>query len=179
MVEEGGSPETRPTPKTMKHFRHLVGATTMMLLMAVPAFGQTDSEQITGSLEIESGIQITVDANSVEFGSANPNDVAVATGTPDVQISTSANVEHEITVEADAAEMTSGNAATKDIADIEWSIDGTTWTPLSTVAQTVASGIAAGEHNDEWNMQHRVNVSTGDEPENYSASWTLTVVSTD
>ena len=150
----------------------------MLALVAAPVMGQSDeSEQINGTLIVESGLQITVDVNNVDFGTVNPNDVSSAAGSPDVVISTSANVQHDIQIIADDPDMTTGSPATKPMSDIEWSIDGTNWFALSDVTPgDVDTNIAAGVHSNNWTLQHRVSIDTDDEPATYEGSWTLTVV---
>jgi hypothetical protein len=138
-----------------------------------------NSVQISGTLDLASGLSIAVDEANVSFGSADPTSDVVASGAPDVRISVVANVPFNISIAADEPEMTDGASGSKSGADVEWSLDGASWTPLSTTPAFLVTSATAGSHSGAWTLRHRVMIDPDDVPATYSIHWTLSVLSND
>lgn len=153
-------------------------ATGVLVCAAVEAEAQTTA-QVVATITIPEVLRIDVNTPDITF----TPDAADYTGADilvpaneQTTVTTVANVPHSVTVEASAASMpeASDPLQTKDTGDLEWSLDGSVWSPLSIAAAEVETGLDRGANQTV--VQYRMNWKASDAPGEYQVTLTYTVV---
>ena len=98
------------------------------------------------TIDIPQVLYIAVDNPNVTFSPPSENEFNAGTiaAANQTTLTYSGNVPHVVTIAADVASFTGPYA--KAASDLEWSTDGTTWSPLSTLPVNVASSAAPGRY---------------------------------
>lgn len=141
------------------------------------AHAQTATSSTGGTVEQSLYIALDAAGQSVTFANANATDFNTGHKQAAGGVLThKGNVAHTVTVKANATTMTAstGGRADKPAGDVLWSLDGTTFTALSTTAANVALSAAAGEYTKS--LTYRLKLGWAlDKPATYSLGVTYTI----
>lgn len=144
---------------------------------AGPAAAQT-SESATASVSINQVLYLDVTNTNVTFSEPTASDFNSGEILSSVQsdITHRANIVHDVEVAADASNF-SGGSGSKPASDLHWSLDGSTWTPLSTTAADLVTGVAPGAYDNAETVSYKLLLDySTDEPGSYSLGFTYTIV---
>lgn len=138
-----------------------------------------DSRTATATITIPTLLHIDVTNLAVDFPSPSFDDfdaTYVDASSSASVIDTRGNVLHDVTIAADAATFTGPYAKNAD--DLEWSIDGgSSWSPLLTTENDVATGVSRGLNTNVATVSYRLMLdAANDIPGDYSLNFTYTVV---
>jgi hypothetical protein len=148
----------------------------LALLLCAPAAASAQAQQpATVTVTVPSVLDLDVTGATITFPVPTEADLkaGVIGPTSTTALSHRANVRHSLTVHASSPTMSfSGAAATaKPVGDLEWSLDGTTWRPMTTSPAQVISSAAPGRHDAARTISYRLRLNHAtDAPGTYAAT---------
>jgi hypothetical protein len=160
----------------------------LTLIAAAVLFGAAGpaSAQVNGSASITVPSLMTLGVTNTTVTFADPDfaafDAGYVTATSAASaVTTRANVLHNVQVTAGAANMTytgsESPAPTKASSDLEWSTDGSTWTPLSTTAADVFGSSLSRGDAARGDVQYRMALDVANDlPGDYGLAFTYTII---
>lgn len=139
----------------------------------------------TATITIPELLYVDIDVKSVPFAEPTLADwqagsIAAPASTV-TTVSTRANVSHQVLIAADAELMDKDGVAdvttSKPASDLEWSTDGTTFSPLTTTGVAVTPTLSRGVHATAGTVYYQMLLDEStDEPGIYSLGFTFTVL---
>ncbi|MFW5946971.1 MAG: hypothetical protein ACOCUW_00650 [Gemmatimonadota bacterium] len=157
---------------------------SLIMLMAVSAGALSaqdpavESRTATATITIPTLLHIDVTNTAVAFPQPSFDDFDVGhvdASSPASVIDTRGNVVHDVTIAADAATFT--GPWEKPADDLGWSLDGSSFTNLTTTEADVATGVAQGSNSNVATVSYRMALDqANDVPGDYSLDFTFTVV---
>lgn len=132
----------------------------------------------TANITIPTVLFLDVTNPTISFPTpgATEFDAGMVLATASSVISHRGNLDHDVQISADAATMTGVGGNSKNAADLRWSTDGTVFTPLSTTAATVSSGVR-GRHDSAATVAYDMVLDyASDLPDDYSLGVTYTII---
>lgn len=148
-----------------------------VVALALPMSASAQTQAATATITISSNLTLTVTELTVDFGTqdtpgAYPGDVSSV-------IDHGGNVTHSVYIAADQTHFDAVNSANDAVvaaSQMEWSIDGSVWTPLSTTPVAIISAAAPGSYDDAATVQYRITVEIEDAPDTYTLPFTYSIL---
>ena len=158
----------------------MFGATARTANAQATDFGTTSATvPASAQLVIGSILFISIDANNITFPTPTATEFAagVVDGNETSTLTYFGNVPHDIEIKANASAFTPSGASSyaKPASDLEYSVDGGSFAPISTTAADVVTGNPAGPGSTTVNYQILLDEGL-DVPGTYDLGFTYTIL---